>query len=146
MMKPNVSTRKIKKIMIAFLAVMMLVVSSALMVSAYESPTQTYYVYGGSSYFNARMRSTLSGNSIATKQLYTADATGVTTTTNARSSFAIAYGYLSSLKYQGMTINVKFTNIAVQAWNASSPATPPQTQWFSYITGEQVGYSSGQEH
>ena len=124
------STRKIKRVIIALLAVTMLVVSSAFVASALETRWVHYDV--GDAYFSAKMGSAFNGSIVTSSQLYLSGGTGVTGTTNTRNQYASAYGYLSSLSRYGVNVPVSYSNIAIQQYYSTALST---TKWFTYSTG-----------
>ncbi len=127
-------TRKIKRVIIALLAVTMLVVSSAFVASA-KASSRTYTVGGGS--FKATLTSDTNGVSrtVVTNSLTTSNhTTGVSLTKSSRMSGYYGYGYLNSLSYQGMNISLASSPQLLVYHYFTSP-TNATTTWFNYSTG-----------
>ena len=123
------STRKIKRVIIALLAVTMLVVSSAFVASAAASATKTYYA--GNGYFIAKMTSDTNGmtSTVVTASFTTSNGTGVTTKTSSRFDHNYAGGLLNSLAYVGSPIYIKNSMVSEQIWTSGIGYT---TYWYPY--------------
>ncbi len=127
---------KTKRVLIAVLAVMMLVISSAFIASAKVS-SRTYAVISGS--FKATLTSETNGVSrtVVSNSFTTSNhTTGVSLTKSSRTSGYYGYGYLNSLSYQGLSISLASVpqTLIYHYFNTATNAT---TTWFNYSTGIQ---------
>lgn len=127
-------TCKIKRVIVALLAVTMLVVSSAFVASAKVS-SRTYGVSSGS--FKATLTSETNGVSrtVVSNSLTTSNhTTGVSLTKSSNMSGYYGRGFLNSLSYQGMSVSLASVPQTL-VYHYFTSAVNATVTWFNYSTG-----------
>ncbi len=131
------STCKIKRVIVALLAVTMLVVSSGFMAFA-DSRSNSRNFDVSSSSVKATISSSTNGSSTVTSCTFTASPmTGISVTTSQGRSSNFAYGYFNSLTAYGSSVSMYQwpAKIGQHRWISSASC---KLTWYSYSNGSIV--------